>query len=157
MNPYALFRGAPYALFRGAPYALFRGAPYALFRGLDPYALFRGLDPYALKGQKLLAQGNAPGYDIEMVITPCKGKSFPTAAIYFNAFALTGRRAITQTLPRALPWARSFCPFRACREHLMPVYFRACREHLMPVYFRACREHMGPVQFSSGGNHWFRA
>ena len=43
MNPYALFRGAPYALFRGAPYALFRGAPYAL------------------KGQKLLAQGNALG------------------------------------------------------------------------------------------------
>ena len=43
------------------PYALFRGAPYALFRGLDPYALFRGLDPYALKGQKLLAQGNALG------------------------------------------------------------------------------------------------
>ena len=35
MNPYALFRGAPYALFRGAP--------------------------YALKGQKLLAQGNALG------------------------------------------------------------------------------------------------
>ncbi len=52
MNPYALFRGAPYALFRGAPYALFRGAPYALFRGLAPYAL---------KGQKLLAQGNALG------------------------------------------------------------------------------------------------
>ena len=43
------------------PYALFRGAPYALFRGLGPYALFRGLDPYALKGQKLLAQGNALG------------------------------------------------------------------------------------------------
>ena len=52
MNPYALFRGAPYALFRGAPYALFRGAPYALFRGLAPNAL---------KGQKLLAQGNALG------------------------------------------------------------------------------------------------
>ena len=53
MNPYALFRGAPYALFRGlAPYARFRGAPYALFRGLAPYAL---------KGQKLLAQGNALG------------------------------------------------------------------------------------------------
>ena len=39
--------------------------------------------------------GQRPGYDIEMVITPCKGKSFPTAAIYFNAFALTGRRATT--------------------------------------------------------------
>ena len=146
MNPYALFRGAPYALFRGL-------APYALFRGLAPYALFRGLPhtpcledcPIRPERAEAPSPGQRPGYDIEMVITPCKGKSFPTAAIYFNAFALTGRRAITQTLPRALPWARSFCPFRACREHLMPVYFRACREH------------MGPVQFSSGGNHWFRA
>ena len=34
--------------------------PYALFRGA-PYALFRGLAPYALKGQKLLALGNALG------------------------------------------------------------------------------------------------
>ena len=32
--------------------------------------------------------------DIEMVLTPCKGKSFYTAAI-FKAFALTGRRANT--------------------------------------------------------------
>ena len=24
---------------------------------------------------------------------------------------------LQQLLPRALPWARSFCPFRACREN----------------------------------------
>ena len=30
-----------------------------------------------------------------------------------KAFALTGRLADCY-LPRALPWARSFCPFRAC-------------------------------------------
>ena len=29
------------------------------------------------------------------------------------AFALTGRQANAHK-PRALPWAKSFCPFRAC-------------------------------------------
>ena len=33
-----------------------------------------------------------------------------------KAFALTGRLADCY-LPRALPWARSFCPFRACCFH----------------------------------------
>ena len=31
----------------------------------------------------------------------------------FKAFALTGRIADC-LIPRALPWAKSFCPFRAC-------------------------------------------
>ena len=31
----------------------------------------------------------------------------------YNAFALAGRRK-TALIPRVLPWARSFCPFRAC-------------------------------------------
>ena len=38
-----------------------------------------------------------------MVLTPCKGKSFYTAAIYFKAFALTGRRATTQYYPGRCP------------------------------------------------------
>ena len=33
--------------------------------------------------------------------------------MYFKAFTLTGRIADC-LIPRALPWARSFCPFRAC-------------------------------------------
>ena len=66
--------------------------------------------PYALKGQKLLAQGIALGI-INGNLSPCKGKSFEFAS-YFKAFALTGRIAPTTT-PRAVPWARSFCPFRA--------------------------------------------
>ena len=33
--------------------------------------------------------------------------------MYFKAFALTGRIADC-LIPRALPWAKSFCPFRAC-------------------------------------------
>ena len=31
-----------------------------------------------------------------------------------KAFALTGRIAKCYLIPRGLPWARSFCPFRAC-------------------------------------------
>ena len=31
-----------------------------------------------------------------------------------KAFALTGRIAKRYLIPRVLPWARSFCPFRAC-------------------------------------------
>jgi len=33
--------------------------------------------------------------------------------VFFKAFALTGRQANAHK-PRALPWAKSFCPFRAC-------------------------------------------
>ena len=31
-----------------------------------------------------------------------------------KAFALTGRIAKCYLIPRVLPWATSFCPFRAC-------------------------------------------
>ena len=45
---------------------------------------------HALKGQKLLAQGNALGI-IAISKAPCKGKSFVYCR-YFKAFALTGRQ-----------------------------------------------------------------
>ena len=35
-----------------------------------------------------------------------------------SAFALTGALPIA-IIPRALPWAKSFCPFRACGENLL--------------------------------------
>ena len=35
-----------------------------------------------------------------------------------EAFALTGRNYHLYIIyPRVLPWDRSFCPFRACREN----------------------------------------
>ena len=43
---------------------------------------------YALKGQKLLAQGNALGIKA-ISNTPCKGKSFTNCPWSFKAFALT--------------------------------------------------------------------
>ena len=51
-----------------------------------------------------------PGVFMDENLTPCKGKSFLNV---FKAFALTGRFFVSVLKPRAMPWARSFCPFRA--------------------------------------------
>ena len=72
------------------------------------------MSPYALKGQKLLAQGNA------LVVrsythTPCKGKSFKIWII--KLLPLQGA-LLFLFIPRALPWAKSFCPFRAWGQKL---------------------------------------
>ena len=48
---------------------------------------------HALKGQKLLAQGNALGVIMFANLSPCKGKSFETPGAICKAFALTGRLA----------------------------------------------------------------
>ena len=50
-----------------------------------------GMVLYALKGQKLLAQGNALGKN-GFSVSPCKGKSIKIVQMY-NAFALSGRIA----------------------------------------------------------------
>ena len=75
---------------------------------------------HALKGQKLLAQGNALGI-MSVSNAPCKGKSFKIHLIkmenplrYVKLLPLQGARFATHKKPRAMPWARSFCPFRAC-------------------------------------------
>ena len=61
-----------------------------------------------LKAQKLLAQGIALG-------NVGKKQSRPERAKAFNikAFALSGRLFVLVLKPRAMPWARCFCPFRA--------------------------------------------
>mgnify|MGYP004476298441 FL=1 len=53
-----------------------------IFEAFKLFTKFHKYAPHALKGQKLLAQGNTLGMHIEMVLTPCKGKSFYTAAIF---------------------------------------------------------------------------
>ena len=67
---------------------------------------------HALKGQKLLAQGSALGI-IAISKTPCKGKSFKTPGNNIKLLPLQGVLLIA-IIPRVLPWAKSFCPFRAC-------------------------------------------
>ena len=50
-----------------------------------PLIELRKLAPHALKGQKLLAQGNALGI-ITINKAPCKGKSFKTTTHPFLVF-----------------------------------------------------------------------
>ena len=60
-------------------------------------------------------------------LAPCKGKSFKTIGksfTYRNEFSFFIRyilmllplqgALLIAIIPRALPWAKSFCPFRAC-------------------------------------------
>ena len=72
--------------------------------------------PHALKGQKLLAQGSALGIQA-ISKAPCKGKSF-VYCLVFEGFCPYRATDLHPSLPRAMPWARSFCPFRACGAYL---------------------------------------
>ena len=74
--------------------------------------VYATISRHALKGQKLLAQGSALGNSC-CSSAPCKGKSIKIYSGCREAFALTGRNYHLYIIPRALPWARSFCPFRA--------------------------------------------
>ena len=66
------------------------------------------LAPHALKGQKLLAQGSALGI-IAIGKAPCKGKSF-MYCLDFLSFCPYRATDLRPKQPRALPWAKSFCP-----------------------------------------------
>ena len=75
---------------------------------------------HALKGQKLLAQGSALGFLWVANLAPCKGKSFTYrngVSIFIRCILkllpLQGALLIV-IIPRAMPWAKGFCPFRAC-------------------------------------------
>ena len=64
----------------------------------------------ALKGQKLLAQGIALGVVVG-AMRPVRAKALKYEA-NSKLLPLQGDR-FAFIIPRAMPWARSFCPFRA--------------------------------------------
>ena len=84
------------------------------------YTLLYGLIyPARPEGAEALSPGQRPGYKA-MSNAPCKGKSFKIHLIkienplrYVKLLPLQGVSCIS-LIPRALPWAMSFCPFRAC-------------------------------------------
>ena len=79
--------------------------------------------------------GQHPGLDNNQQSRPERAKALYIAR-YFKAFALTGRLVCAIRLPRALPWARSFCPFRACCQKLASALSgRAAKNLLLPFPF----------------------
>ena len=107
---------------------------------------FASFIPHALKGQKLLAQGNArkqhalkgqkllaqgqrpqaarperaealspgqrPGLACSQTCRPVRAKALKLQGQFVKLLPLQGDLPIA-IIPRALPWAKSFCPFRA--------------------------------------------
>ena len=74
--------------------------------------------PARPEGAEALSPGQRPGYKA-ISNAPCKGKSFKIHLIkienplrYVKLLPLQGVSCIS-LIPRALPWAKSFCPFRA--------------------------------------------
>ena len=50
--------------------------------------------------------------------------------VVLKLLPLQGARLATHKKPRALPWAKSFCPFRACCLYELLGPFRACGIYL---------------------------
>ena len=83
------------------------------------------------EGAEAPSPGQRPGCNASKAKRPVRAK-----ALIMNAFALTGRFAFGCITPRALPWARSFCPFGACHLRLLThllilLYILGCCEFLI--------------------------
>ena len=85
-------------------------------------------EPYTVVGvqalveeltQFFLRDGKCAGEDKNL----CAHRKNDVKILYRNILKLLPLQGVllTATIPRALPWARSFCPFRACGEKLAKV------------------------------------
>ena len=83
----------------------------------------------------------APWVFMDANLSPCKGKSLQYQAIN-KAFALTQGALLIAIIPRALPWAKSFCPFRACN-----FYDTSCKIN-GKVSFLYCAEYQTFIRIS---------
>ena len=100
--------------------------------------------PHALKGQKPLAQCSAlVNYGREPVAL--KGQKLSNTGQLTKLLPLQGALLIA-CIPRAMPWARSFCPlpfpsagdrwFRACGAHLRKFWIIYVRKLLACIFLR---------------------
>ena len=102
--------------------------------------IYAAITQLALKGQKLLAQGNALGNSC-CSSAPCKGKSFKNIAAVWKLLPLQGVITISiLSIPRVLPWARSFCPFRAYGAYLRNLVnnLKASKMNTLALTFAVC-------------------
>ena len=102
--------------------------------------IYATISRHALKGQNLLAQGSALGNSC-CSSAPCKGKSFKNIAAVWKLLPLQGVITISVlSIPRVLPWARSFCPFRACGAYLQNLVnnLKASKMNTLALTFAIC-------------------
>ena len=107
-----------------------------------------------LKGQKFLeaarperaealSPGQRPGCLWTQTCRPVRAKAFNTKQLT-KLLPLQGALLIA-IIPRAMPWAKSFCPFRAC-----------CFYELLPFTFALPFGQRFSIPLRAG-DHWFRA
>ena len=72
------------------------------------------------KGQKLIeaarpegAEALSPGLSCSQTWRPVRAKALKLTLKFIKLLPLQGALPIA-IIPRAMPWAKSFCPFRAC-------------------------------------------
>ena len=102
--------------------------------------IYATISQHALKGQKLLAQGSALGNSCYSS-APCKGKSFKNIAAVWKLLPFQGVITISiLSIPRVLPWTRSFCPFRAYGAYLRNLVnnLKASKMNTLALTFAVC-------------------
>ncbi len=65
------------------------------------------------EGAEALSPGQRPGLSCSQTWRPVRAKALKLTLKFIKLLPLQGA-LLTVTIPRALPWAKSFCPFRAC-------------------------------------------
>ena len=81
-------------------------------------SMITALEGTPRRGSEHTAQGNALGTSSKGNFRPERAK-----ALHDNAFALSGRRNVLPTEPRALPWAGSFLAFQGAGYCLGYLFF----------------------------------
>ena len=78
-------------------------------------ALSPGQRPQAARpeGAEALSPGQRPGLACSQTCRPVRAKALKLQGQFVKLLPLQGDLLIA-FIPRALPWAKSFCPFRAC-------------------------------------------
>ena len=101
-----------------------------------------------------LSPGQRPGLLWMQGCRPVRAKALKLSGKYIKLLPLQGALPIA-IIPRALPWAKSFCPFRACCWGTSALYlFPSASDR----WFRACCWRASALYlFPSAGDRWFRA
>ena len=71
---------------------------------------FRKFFPTRPEGAEALSPGHRPGLSCSQTWRPVRAKALKLTLKFIKLLPLQGA-LLTVTIPRALPWAKSFCPF----------------------------------------------